>query len=187
MELSIQDLEARVAALEAQLAARDAVADGPSVSDHHLSLVVFSGEMDKLMAAFTIATGAAAMGVHVHMFFTFWGLNALRVKTSLSNKGISEKMLAAMLPQRPDKAGISSLNMGGVGGYFMRHVMKAKGVAPLPELIDTASELGVELSACSMSMEIMGITTEEMRQDVQLAGVATFLGDAFRSRSSLFI
>ncbi|USG66907.1 DsrE/DsrF/DrsH-like family protein [Brevibacillus ruminantium] len=152
------------------------------------TMVVFSGDLDKAMASFIIATGAAAMGNKVTMFFTFWGLNILRKEQYVPvNKSFLEKMFERMMPRGPGKLGISKLNMGGMGSALMKHIMKKKNVASLPELIELAKELDVELIACTMSMDVLGIKEEELVDGLKYAGVATYLAEAEQSKVNLFI
>ena len=152
-----------------------------------LTMVAFSGDMDKLMAAFIIATGAAAMGMEVSMFFTYWGLTALRKTTIYKNKAIPEKMIASMLPSGPDKVATSKMNFFGIGPTFFKHLMKQKNVQSLPELISLAAEMEVKMIACQMSMEIMGIKKNELIDNLSFGGVATYIGDAADSKITLFI
>ena len=160
----------------------------PSRAQNGKTFVVFSGDLDKTIAAFIIANGAAAMGRRVTMFFTFWGLNILRrpekVKTA---KGFVEKMFAFMMPRGTKKLGLSRMNMGGAGAKMIRAVMKSKGISSLEELIDNAKAHGVRIVACQMSMDIMGISKEELIDGVELGGVSTFLGSCEESDTSLFI
>lgn len=172
--------------IEQALGALQAKVEADQVTDR-LTTVVFSGDMDKLMAAFIIATGASAMGMEVSMFFTYWGLTALRKTTTYSNKNIAEKMMAMMLPPGPHKVPTSSMNMMGMGPVFFKHVMKQNNVESLPSLINVAREMDIRLVACQMSMGIMGIKKEELWDDVEYGGVATYLGDASDSRVTLFI
>ena len=152
-----------------------------------VSMLVFSGDMDKLMAAFIIATGAASMEMDVSMYFTYWGLTALRKATTYKNKAIPEKMIAAMLPTGPESVGTSKMNFLGIGPKFFKHLMKQKNVQTLPELIPLAKELDVRMIACQMSMEIMGIAKEELIDGLSFGGVATYVGDAANSKVTLFI
>ena len=152
-----------------------------------VTMVVFSGDMDKLMAAFIIATGAVSMDMEVSMYFTYWGLTALRKTTIYRSKAIPEKMIAAMLPAGPESVGTSKMNFLGFGPKFFKHLMKQKKVQTLPELILLAKELDVKMIACQMSMEIMGITKEELIDDLAFGGVATYVEDAVNSKITLFI
>lgn len=152
------------------------------------TFVVFSGDLDKTIAAFIMANGAAAMGREVTIFFTFWGLNILRKpKRVKTKKTVIEKMFGIMMPRGTAKLGLSRMNMGGAGAKMIRAVMKSKGVSSLEELIQDAINHGVRLVACQMSMEIMGIKKEELIDGVELGGVATFLGSGEQSNMSLFI
>lgn len=152
------------------------------------TFVVFSGDLDKTIAAFIMANGAAAMGREVTIFFTFWGLNILRKPNKVkTKKTFIEKMFGIMMPRGTKKLGLSRMNMGGAGAKMIRAVMKSKGVSSLEELIQSAIEHGVRLVACQMSMEIMGIKQEELIDGVELGGVATFLGSGEQSNMSLFI
>ncbi len=152
------------------------------------TLVVFSGDFDKAMAAFIIANGAAAMGSKVTMFFTFWGLNVLRRREAVRvKKNAVEKMFGWMMPRGAGKLGLSKMNMGGLGLAMIKGIMKKKNVAPLDELIASARKAGVRLVACSMSMDLMGIKREELLEGVEEGGVATYLNEAQRGAVNLFI
>jgi NADPH-dependent 2,4-dienoyl-CoA reductase/sulfur reductase-like enzyme/peroxiredoxin family protein/TusA-related sulfurtransferase/rhodanese-related sulfurtransferase len=152
------------------------------------SMIVFDGDMDKVLASFIIANGAAAMGRPVTMFFTFWGLNAIRKPENLRiKKPFVEKMFEKMMPRGAGKLKLSNMNMAGMGSKMMKGVMKKKNVASLEELIQQAMDSGVRLVACTMSMDVMGITKEELIDGVELAGVASYLADAEMSNVNLFI
>jgi len=152
------------------------------------TIIVFSGDLDRAMAAFIIATGAAAMGSKVTMFFTFWGLNILRKPSGEAvRKPLLDRLFGWMMPRGPAKLGLSKMNMGGLGARMMRYVMKQKKVASLEELMDTAKELGVKLVACTMSMDVMGLRPEELIDGLEFAGVATYLSEADRANVNLFI
>lgn len=156
------------------------------------TIIVFSGDFDKMMAAFIIANGAAAMDDEVVMFFTFWGLNALRKADPVpakvtATKSTLQKMFGAMMPRGAERLGLSKMQFLGAGPFMMKKVMKAENVMTLPELIDTAREQGVKFIACTMSMDVMGIRKEELIDDVEFAGVAAYLGEADESNVNLFI
>ncbi len=152
------------------------------------SIIVFSGELDKALACFIIANGAAAMGRKVTMFFTFWGLNVLRRHEKVGvNKSFIERMFGAMMPRGTSKLKLSKMNMMGMGSFMMKGIMKKKNVASLDELIAQAKKNGVRLVACTMSMDVMGIHEEELIDGVELAGVASYLGAAEQSDTNLFI
>jgi peroxiredoxin family protein/rhodanese-related sulfurtransferase/TusA-related sulfurtransferase len=152
------------------------------------TFVVFSGDLDKTIAAFIMANGAAAMGRDVTIFFTFWGLNILRrPKKVRVRKNIVEKMFGFMMPRGTMKLGLSRMNMFGMGPKMIRWIMKKHNILSLEELIQEAINHGVHLVACQMSMEIMGIRKEELIDGVELGGVSTFLGSGEQSDMSLFI
>lgn len=152
------------------------------------TIIVFSGDLDKALASFIIATGAASMGRKVTMFFTFWGLTILRRPEAVPvKKNFIEKLFGFMLPTGAKKLGLSRMNMGGAGTAMMRAIMKSKNVASLEELIASALEFGVKIVACQMSMDIMGIKQEELIEGVEIGGVATMLGAAETSDTNLFI
>lgn len=152
------------------------------------TLIVFSGDLDKVLASFIIANGAAAMGRPVTMFFTFWGLNALRKTEKQSvRKPFIEKMFGAMMPRGTRRLKLSRMNMAGMGTKMMKKVMKDKNVETLEELMQHAMASGIKLVACTMSMDVMGITREELIDGVELAGVASYLGDAEEANVNLFI
>ncbi|MDU5218880.1 MAG: DsrE/DsrF/DrsH-like family protein [Blautia producta] len=152
------------------------------------TIIVFDGDLDKVLASFIIANGAAAMGRPVTMFFTFWGLNALRKPRKVRVKKLFvEKMFGFMMPRGTTKLKLSKMNMLGMGTKMMKKVMKSKNVSSLEELIEQALANGVKLVACTMSMDVMGITPEELIDGVELAGVASYLGDAEQSNVNLFV
>jgi len=157
-------------------------------SGNDKTMVIFSGDLDKALAAFIIANGAASMGRKVTLFFTFWGLNILRKSTHVPvKKNLIEKMFGFMMPRGAGKLGLSRMNMGGMGAKMIKGIMKQKNVQSLEELIQAAMASGVRVLACQMSMDLMGIKEEELLDGVELAGVATFLGSAELSDTNLFI
>ena len=160
----------------------------PLTEKNDKTFVVFSGDLDKTIAAFIMANGAAAMGRKVTMFFTFWGLNILRRPEKVSaSKNFIEKMFGAMMPRGTKMLGLSRMNMGGAGAKMIRWIMREKGISSLEELIDSAKAHGVRIVACQMSMDIMGIRKKELIDGVELGGVSTFLGSGEQSDMSLFI
>ena len=152
------------------------------------TIIVFDGDMDKVLASFIIANGALAMGRPVTMFFTFWGLNALR-KSQKQNikKTAVESMFGAMLPRGAGKLSLSKMNMGGMGTAMMKKIMKDKNIDSLEELMKKAMANGVKIIACSMSMDVMGIRKEELIDGVEIGGVGTYLGEAEEANVNLFI
>ncbi len=164
------------------------VQHNPGATKNKLSMVVFSGDMDKVMAAFIMATGAAASGMEVSMFFTFWGLKALEKPGVLTGKGLFGRMLGVMNRGGLDAIGPSRLNMGGMGRWMFKLMMKQKGVATLPELYDMAVDLGVKMMPCQMSMDVMEFDTANFKSNVVApVGVAAFLEEAAESKATLFI
>ncbi len=152
------------------------------------TMVVFSGDLDKALAAMIIANGAAAMGRHVTLFFTFWGLNILRKHEKVAvKKSFMDTMFGMMMPRGYDRLKLSKLNMGGMGTMMMRMTMKNKHVNTLEELIASAMDNGVRFVACTMSMDVMGITKEELMDGVEYGGVAAYLGAADDANHNLFI
>ncbi|HBV99440.1 MAG: hypothetical protein JL50_13095 [Peptococcaceae bacterium BICA1-7] len=152
------------------------------------TIIVFSGDLDKVLAAFVIANGAAAMGDDVVLFFTFWGLNSIRRPEKVSaKKTFLQAMFGWMMPRGAGKLGLSKMNFGGMGASMMKIVMKHARVDPLPDMIKTAQEQGIKMIACTMSMDVMGITREELIDGVDFAGVATYLGEADEANVNLFI
>jgi peroxiredoxin family protein len=152
------------------------------------TLIVFSGDLDRAIAAFIIANGAAAMDDEVTMFFTFWGLSVLRKPGApAGRKGALQAMFGAMLPKGPKKLGLSKMNFGGLGAVMMKKVMRQQNVATLDELIASAREQGVKLIACTMSMDVLGFTADELLDGVEFAGVATYLAEADEANLNLFV
>lgn len=174
----IDTLEQRVKQLES--------APAQDIEDR-LAMVVFSGDMDKTIAAFIIATGAAAMGQEVSMFFTFWGLSAVKRQKIFVGKNLIEKGFTAALPAGVNELGLSKMNFFGAGAAIMRKLMKDHDVTSLQELVGLAQELGVRMIVCDMSRELLGIRDDELIDGLETGGVAAFIGDASRSKISLFI
>ena len=154
------------------------------------TIILFSGDFDKAMAAFIIANGAAAMGDQVTMFFTFWGLNLLRkpkkVKTP-GKKTFLQTMFGKMMPKGPGHLGLSKMNFAGIGAPLMKVVMKKANAMTLEQLMDSAREQGVRLVACTLSMDILGFKKEELLDGIEYAGVAAYLADADEANVNLFI
>jgi len=156
--------------------------------DDAATIIVFSGELDKVLAAFVLATGAAAAGLKTSMFFTFWGLSALKKKgASGGTKNIMERMFALMTPSSTESLPTSKMNYFGMGALMLRKMMKDKQIATLEELIALAREMDVKFIACTMSMDAMGVSQAELLDGLTYGGVATYMADAVRSRVTLFI
>jgi peroxiredoxin family protein len=154
------------------------------------TIVLFSGELDKVLAAFVIATGAAASGWETTVFFTFWGINVVRDsnKNTLEKKEFVEKMFGSMMPNGVDKLKLSKMNMGGMGTSMMKKRMKQKKVKSLREMIKDAKELDVKFLVCDMSMDIMGLKKDEFIDEVdEIVGVGTYLKESKGADVSLFI
>lgn len=152
------------------------------------TIVMFSGELDKVMAGLIVANGAAATGKDVSLFFTFWGLNTLRKNHKVkTKKSLMDSMFGRMLPRGTNKLKLSKMNMGGLGTTMMKQTMKKKNVDSLDALLAQAKDLGVKFVACTMSMDVMGIQREELLDYVEYGGVATYIGDSYNANHTLFI
>ena len=154
----------------------------------NMTMVVFSGDLDKAIASFIIANGAAAMNKKVTLFFTFWGINILRKSAHAPvEKNFIEKMFGFMMPKGSKKLGLSKMNMGGIGPKMIRSIMEKKNVQSLEELIKAAMDSGVEIVACQMSMDLLGIKEEELLDGVKFGGVGYMLAESDESNATLFI
>ncbi|MCS7084480.1 MAG: DsrE/DsrF/DrsH-like family protein [Bacteroidia bacterium] len=178
----LAQLQAEILGLKAKVERLEGAAPGDKVS-----IVVSSNDFDRLFPAFIIATGAASFGMEVSMFFTLWGLHALKTRTIYKGKTPLEKMFSAMMPKRPENGPLSKMNYWGLGPKLMKRMMKRHNVETLPNLMALAEELGVEMTACQMTMGLMGITEAEMRPGIQYGGVAKFIADASESKFTLFL
>jgi peroxiredoxin family protein len=181
----MENIEAQIEELKMQMNALQ-----KKTPANKLAMVVFSGDLDKALAAFIIATGAVAMGMEAVMFFTFWGTPVLRDgKKTVGGKDTMGKMFGTMLPKGASQVKLSKMNMGGMGTAMMKSLMKKKTVASLEEMIALAEELEVKIYVCEMSMDLMGFKREEMidYKGLDFAGVATFLAEAADSKVQLFI
>ncbi len=153
------------------------------------TIILFSGDFDRVMAAFIIANGAAAMGDDVTIFATFWGLSIFRKaeKAPSEHKSTLQKMFGGMMPKGTKKLGLSKMNMAGMGAPMMRKAMKTAGGMSLEELVDSAREMGVKFVACTLSMDILGFKEDEMIDGLEYAGVAAYLGEADEANVNMFI
>lgn len=152
------------------------------------TIVLFSGDYDKAMAAYIIANGAAAYDHEVTIFHTFWGLNALRQDEPITvKKGFMEKMFGKMMPRGADKMGLSKMNFAGMGPKMIKDVMKKHNAIPLPQLIEMAQEQDIKLVACTMTMDLLGLQEKELLDNIEYAGVAAYLADAEDGNVNLFI
>jgi len=178
MEKQIEELKSKVTALDKK------------TPENKISMIVFSGDLDKALASFIIATGSVAMGMDAVMFFTFWGTPMMRDKNkNAGGKDLMGNMFGAMLPKGVDQTKLSKMNMGGMGTAMMKSLMKKKNIASLPEMIKMAGELGVKIYVCEMSMGLMGFKREEMIDypGIEFCGVAKFLEEAANSKIQLFM
>jgi peroxiredoxin family protein len=181
----MEQIEAQINELKTQLDAMQG-----RTPENKLAMIVFSGDLDKVLAALVIATGSVAMGMDVVLFFTFWGTPVLRDKNkTVGGKDVMGNMFGAMLPKGANAVQLSKMNMGGLGTAMMKSLMKKKNVASLEEMFSLAEELGVRIVICEMSMDLMGFKREEMIDYKNLAygGVAKFLEEASTSKVQLFI
>ena len=177
------DIEKELTELKARL-------DSAPGMENKLSMIVFSGDLDKHLASLIIATGAAAMGMKVVLFYTFWGTAALRDPAKkIGGKSFMGKMFGFMLPKGRNKLKLSQMHMAGMGTAMMKDLMKKKNVASLDQLFEVAAALQVQINICEMSMDLMGMKKEEMIDypGLKVCGVATFLADAKESAVQLFI
>lgn len=201
-QLASASVESRLSALESEVRslARSSLEQGSRLDQtselfrgagqqERLSLIVFSGSLDRLIAAFVLATGAAAMGMQVSMFFTFWGTAALRREQVQVKKTLLERMFGWMLPKGVKKLPLSQMNMAGGGPAMIRYVMKKNGVASVEEMIELSKELGVELNVCSMSMDLLGMKPDELIEypGRTFCGVAKFLETAAPGKITMFL
>lgn len=177
-------VEAEVAELREKIAV---MRPGP---ESKLAMIVFSGSLDKLIAAMIVATGSAAMGIKPVLFFTFWGIAALRdAKKKAGRKGFMATMFGWMLPKGRNRLPLSQMNMLGMGPVMIKGLMKQKNAASLDQLFEVAAQLGVEIKICEMSMDLMGFTREEIIDypNLDYCGVATYLAEAQNASIQLFI
>ena len=166
----------------------EAVSDG-AVSTTKKTIILFSGDFDKVMAALIIANGAAAMGDDVTIFCTFWGLNVLRKsgKVPAGKKSFLQSAFGRMMPKGTGHLGLSKMNFAGAGAPLMKKVMRSQNAMSIEELFDSAREQDVKFVACTLSMDILGFKPEEMIDGIEYAGVASYLGEADEANVNLFI
>ncbi|BAK16188.1 peroxiredoxin family protein [Solibacillus kalamii] len=152
------------------------------------TIVLFSGDYDKAMAAYIIANGAAAYDHEVTIFHTFWGINALRKQEPVTvKKGFLEKMFAKMMPRGAEKLGLSKMQMLGMGPKMIKHVMNKHNALTLTQLVEMAQEQDIKLVTCTMTMDLLGLQKEELLDGIEYAGVAAYLADAEDGNVNLFI
>ncbi|MCA9194646.1 MAG: DsrE/DsrF/DrsH-like family protein [Planctomycetales bacterium] len=185
----LPEMEARIAELEGRIEQLEKVSDDRPSPDG-INLLVFSNDRDKLLAAFIIATGAAACGMQVTMFFTFWAASALRRQNgTTAGKSWIERAFSWMLPRGISRTRLSQLDMFGMGRKLLSLEMKRKNITNLEALISNAADLGVQLQVCEMSMNLMGIRREELIEypNMKFCGVVSFAELASKSNTSMFI
>jgi peroxiredoxin family protein len=178
------ELSRRLHAVEAELAG---FRDREQARAKRLSILVLSGSSDRFLAAFSIAVGAAALGIQVTMYFAFWGVAAVRTRRSFLGKTVCERLIAAMLPASPQQANPSQWRFGGLGRRFLRYLMRCQKLPQIEELISTAREMGVSFVCCENSSALMGLRREELMEGTVAGGVATYLESAFESQIALVV
>lgn len=177
-------VEERIAALEKIIENRESQS-----SDDGLVIGVFSGDLDRIIASFIIAVGAAAFDMEVNMFFTFWATAALRDPRKSAKKDLVSRMFGWMLPNGSKKLKLSQMNMGGIGPKMIRGLMRRKNTPSLEELIEQAGEMGVKILVCEMSMNLMGFHAEELIDypNIEYCGVGTFIAKAQDAKQTFFL
>lgn len=179
----IDALNARITALEARVTELS-----KQLPEDAVSILAFSGDLDRLLAAFLLSTGAAALGFETTMFFSFWGVTALRAHVpEPPPKDFVGRLFAATLPQSAHDVGLSRLHFLGVGTAMLRRRMAERQITDLPTLIDHADALGVRMLACEVSMDLLGMSPAELRPGVEITGVTRYIETAGRSRVSLVV
>lgn len=183
-----EEVARQLAALREELRAELEAVRARTVDDR-ATIVVFSGDLDKVLASFVIATGAAAAGLETSMFFTFWGLSALKRKGARGRgrRSLKARMFALMTPGSSEQLPTSRMNFLGLGARMLRSMMKEKEIATLEELMALARDCGVRMIACTMSMDAMGVGQDELLDGLEYGGVATYMADAARSKVTLFV
>jgi peroxiredoxin family protein len=186
----INTIQERLKILEKKLNSRR-----PGYQEQHnsnkISIICFSGEWDRLFAALSIASGSLAMGMEVNLFFTFWAVSALRngKKENSNDRSFLQAMFASMLPSGIGKVRLSKFNFAGLGKIMLKRVLKNKGMEDIETLFQEVVDMGAKIYLCDNTSELFGLTCNEIHlgQDIQRCGVATFLSEAIKSKTSLFI
>lgn len=183
-EITLMQLQTQLEALQKKVAKLE------KTRKDQLSIAIVSGDLDKVLAAMIISLAAAAMDTQVKLFFSFWALSALRdPKKHPKGKDFISKMFGIMLPKSKNHLALSNMNMAGMGPMMIKMLMKKKNVLSLDEMFKQAGELGIEITICEMSMDLMGFKKEEFIDypHLRYAGAATFVADAGESAMQLFI
>ena len=180
--VSLESLQEQLSALEQRVGQVE-----ESLPEDKIALIVFSGDLDKVLASFVIANGAAALGQEVSMFFTFWGLSVLKKRGSLADKSLFQKMMSVMSPDNTTELPVSKMNYFGVGAKMLRKMMKDKNVVSADEMLELARDSGVHIIACSTTMQVMGFKQDELLEGIEVAGAASYMAEASHSGCTLFI
>ncbi len=175
------DLAARMSMLEAEITQLKS-----RVPDNKVSIILLSGDFDKAMAAFMMATGATAMGMEVTMFFTFWGCSVIKKGRKLKGKKLTHKLINLMLPGNSEALAPSKMSFGGIGRKFFNYMMKGE-MASLEELMQLAVESDVRFQICAPSLGLMGFHADEWKVPVDICGVAAMYEVALKARTAYFI
>ncbi len=182
MEKRVRDLEEQIEILRSQYVSKEV--------EDRVSIVCFSGEWDRLFAAFTIANGALALGMEVHLFFTFWGANVLKSgNCPPRKKKITAKIMNLFMPSSVDELPLSRMNFGGLGKKAMKKIMKEKGIDDLPDLIEQSRELGAVFHCCDTTMDLFDLACDDIieGEKTNWCGVASFMSLSLKSKVTLFI
>ncbi len=179
---NLESLQAKVNALEKKMQAMEKKQEPNS-----LFILITTNDYDKIMSALLLAVGAASMGMKTTMYFTFWGINALKKKNIYAGKDFMQKAMTMMMPKRLERNSLSKYDMLGMGKIGMKYLMKKKNIATVEELMKTALDMDVKIIACEMTMNLMGITREELNEKLHFAGVSECLDHSFESSVSFFI
>lgn len=171
----IEELEKRVKSLEKR------------ALGNKIAIIVHSWDLDRVMSAFILAVGAASFGLETSLFFTFWGLNVLRKTKKYDDKKIAEKLFTLLSPKGPSSLPLSHRHFMGLGTKILKKLLKDKQISSLEELMHVAKELKIKIIACDMTCNIMNIHKEELSENIEYVGVATFFGEALQARIVLFI
>lgn len=186
--ISVSADKGKVKALIEKATKKAVQADTGSEIAKNKTMVVFSDDMDRALASLVIANGAAATGSKVTLFYTFWGLNVIKKSAKPKvEKDVMGKMFGSMMASDANHLKLSKMNMMGMGSKMMKKRMLAKKVDSIEDMLQTAMDNGVEMIACQMSMDVMGVAKEELMDGVEIGGVATYLEEAERSNVNLFI
>jgi len=181
-EASVSSLLERIEQLETRLAEVEA-----QIPSDRITIVVFSGDLDRVIAALIIGSGALAMGYEVSYYFTFWGITAVKESKTLSGKSLYEKMMTLMTPVGTEGLGVSKMNFFGIGARMLRTMMKQNNVESVESMFQMIREMGATMYSCTMSQDVMGIEASELIDGMVDAGVGTMVSEGIDSKFTLFI